>query len=99
MPRDLSAQWSGFTSVSLNWRAPEMVYGGIIGYRVTYRPASSNQSQVLEILASDNPALRIGGLGPFTEYIFMVYTYVHVHMHVFYNLSVVLINFGDAGSC
>ena len=83
MPRDLYGQWTGFTSLTLSWRAPEMTQGGIVGYLVTYHPTSSNMTLVYEVLTvnlsdASNVAIMIGSLGLFTEYNFTVHEYVHI---------------------
>ena len=77
MPQELSGSYTGFTSVSLSWRVPEMTHMGILGYRVTYAPTSGGQLTEFGVLVSDlsdatTPSVSVGGLDMFTEYTFTV---------------------------
>ena len=77
MPQELSGSYTGFTSVSLSWRVPEMTHMGILGYRVTYAPISGGQLTEFGVLVSDlsdatTPSVSVGGLDMFTGYTFTV---------------------------
>ena len=77
MPQELSGSYTGFTSISLSWRIPEMTHRGILGYRVIYSPTSGCRMTEFGVLVSDlsdatTPSVSVGGLNMFTEYTFTV---------------------------